>query len=163
MKRLVVLTVSMLLGQGAISAAWAAPATATGQEALALAAVVAEYSPLLSAHDRKVLARLFDGDLNLSFPANQKISVKADAVVCRVSDVDITARSCELTFGIHKRTLKGRRANELYATAVEAGVPSDGAAGSIFESFSQLVCTIDPSEIKQKAGGGADCTFDTGP
>jgi hypothetical protein len=58
--------------------------------------------------------------------------------------------------------LKGRRANELNATALEAGVPSEGAAGSIFESFSHLVCTIDPNDIKQKAGGGANCTFDTG-
>jgi len=117
-------------GKGPFRAASAAPATATGPSALALAAVVAENSSLLSAHDRSVLARLFDGHLNFGFPANQKISVKADAVVCRASDIDITARSCELTFGTHKRSLKGRRANELNATAVEAGVPSEGAAGS---------------------------------
>jgi hypothetical protein len=162
MSRVVALALSLLLGEGAISAASTAPATATGPTALALAAVVAENSSLPSAHDRSVLARLFDGHLNFGFPANQKISVKADAVVCRASDVDITARSCELTFGTHKRSLKGRRANELNATAVEAGVPSEGAAGSIIARFSHLVCTIDPNEIKQKAGGGADCTFDKG-
>jgi len=43
-----------------------------------------------------------------------------------------------------------------------AGVPSDGAAGSVFESLSKLNCTIDPAEIKQKAGGGANCAFETG-
>jgi len=85
MRRVVVLALSLLLGQGAISAASAAPATATGPPALALAAVVAENSSLLSAHDRSVLARLFDGHLNFGFPANQKISVKADAVVCRAT------------------------------------------------------------------------------
>ena len=41
-------------------------------------------------------------------------------------------------------------------------VPEDGAAGSVFEGMSHLNCTIDPAEIKQKAGGGADCKFDPG-
>ncbi len=41
-------------------------------------------------------------------------------------------------------------------------MPPDGAAGSTFESLSHLVCTIDPQVIAQKAGGGADCTFDPG-
>jgi len=43
-----------------------------------------------------------------------------------------------------------------------AGVPADGAAGSVSESLSKLSCTLDPAEIKQKAGGGATCTFETG-
>jgi len=30
------------------------------------------------------------------------------------------------------------------------------------ESLSNLVCTIDPQAIAQKAGAGADCTFDPG-
>jgi hypothetical protein len=163
MRRIVVLALSSLLGLGAvISAASATPVTATGPAALALAAVVAEYSSLLSAHDRSVLARVFEGHLNFGFSASQKISVKTDAVVCRASNVDIIAHSCELTFGTHKPTLKGRRANELNATAVEAGVTSEGAAGSIITSFSHLACTIDSNEIKQKDGGGANCTFDTG-
>jgi len=38
-------------------------------------------------------------------------------------------------------------------------VPSDGAAGSIFEAVSNLGCTIDPGEVKQKGGGGAHCTW----
>jgi hypothetical protein len=45
---------------------------------------------------------------------------------------------------------------------VAAGIAADGAAGSLVESVSKLECTIDPSEIKQKTGGGADCTFETG-
>ena len=43
-----------------------------------------------------------------------------------------------------------------------AGVPPDAAAGSVFESLSKLNCTLDPGEIKQKAGGGASCSFETG-
>jgi hypothetical protein len=43
-----------------------------------------------------------------------------------------------------------------------AGIPSEGAAGSSIESASKLRCTIDPNEIMQKAGGGAQCSFQTG-
>jgi hypothetical protein len=46
------------------------------------------------------------------------------------------------------------------AAVAEAGVPSEGAAGSIFEAVSNLDCTMDPTEVKQKAGGGAHCSFD---
>jgi hypothetical protein len=74
-------------------------------------------------------------------------------VLCRVSNVDITSRSCELSFGARKRMLTGREANEIGATAAAAGIPSEGAAGSSIESISKLRCTIDPNEIMQKAGG----------
>jgi hypothetical protein len=112
--------------------------------------------------DRRVIARLFRGSTGFGFVPNTTISVDADAVVCRVSNVDITSRSCELTFGSRKRTLTGREANEIGATAAVAGVPSEGAAGSSIESFSKLRCTIDPNEIMKKAGGGAECSFETG-
>jgi hypothetical protein len=157
MKKLALLAISMLAASQAASAA-----TTAGGSALALAALVAEHSPLLSHHEKNVIAKMFDGHLNFTFPANKKISVKADAVVCRASNVDITSRSCELTFGTKKPNLKGRKAHELFATVAEAGVPPDGAAGTIFEALSHLVCTIDPNEIKQRAGGGASCQFDPG-
>src|SRR5437879_1905135 len=83
-------------------------------------------------------------------------------LVCRVSNVDITARSCELTFKGAKQTITGRRASEIFATEAMAGIPADGAAGSVFESLSKLNCTLDPAEIGQKAGGGASCSFETG-
>ncbi|HEY9452899.1 MAG TPA: hypothetical protein VIR82_09510, partial [Bradyrhizobium sp.] len=86
----------------------------------------------------------------------------ADKIVCRVSNVDITARSCELTFKGAKQTITGRRASEIFATEAMAGVPADGAAGSIVESLSKLTCTLDPTEIKAKGGGGASCSFETG-
>ena len=38
----------------------------------------------------------------------------------------------------------------------------EGAAGSSIESVSKLRCTIEPNEIMQKAGGGAQCNFETG-
>ncbi len=54
----------------------------------------------------------------------------------------------------------GREAHELYATLIEAGVPSSGAAGSINESVKSLECVIDPAEVRQESGGGAKCTFE---
>jgi hypothetical protein len=141
-------------------AASAAPVTVTGPAALALAAVVAQYSSL-PAYGKKAMARLLAGDSAFLIAARAKLPVTAETVVCRTSNVDIMARSCDLTFKTSKRSLKGREANELYATAATANVPVEGAAGSNIESFSKLNCTIDPLEIKKKAGGGATCSFET--
>lgn len=145
----------------AASSASAAPATVSGSAALALAAVVVQHSTL-PAYDKRVMARLFAGDSVVLIFSKSKFSVAADTIVCRTSTVDIAARSCDLTFRISKKSLKGREANELYTTAASAGVTAEGAAGSNIESFSKLNCTIDPKEIRQKAGGGAECSFETG-
>ena len=155
--KLAVLTFSLSLA-GATAAA-AAATTVAGSTALALAGVVAPYSPLPSG-EKKVVAALFGGKSSVAYA--RKIVITADKIVCRTSNVDITARSCELTFKGNKRTVKGREANEIFATLALAGVPSDGAAGSIFESLSKLSCTLDPKAIKEKAGGGADCSFEPG-
>ncbi|QPF87991.1 hypothetical protein IC762_05840 [Bradyrhizobium genosp. L] len=147
------------LALAATSSASAAPATASGSVGLALAGVVAPYSPM-PAKAKKAVAAFFNGNSN--FPCTKKIVVTADKVVCRASNVDITSRSCELTFGHHTRTVKGAEANAIYATVALAGVPGDGAAGTIYEALSKLSCTLDPAAIKDKAGGGADCTFEPG-
>jgi hypothetical protein len=152
---------ALFLISAATSTASAAPATASGPVALALAAVVAQTSPLLAAHEKKTMARLFAGDNNFHVKSSKTISVTADTIVCRTSNVDIAARSCELTFNTAKRSLKGREANEIFATLATAGVTPEGAAGSNFESISKLNCTIDPDQIGQKSGGGADCSFET--
>jgi hypothetical protein len=150
-----------LLGSFVLAGAGSADAaTVTGSAALALAAVVAPSSSLLTAAEKHTVAMLFDGNTNGPYKAN--IAVTADKIVCRTSNVDLTARSCELTFGKTVKTLKGRAANEVYATEALAGVPSDGAAGSIFESLSKLACTLDPKAIADKDGSGAACSFETG-
>jgi len=134
--------------------------------ALALAAVVAQCSPLVSAYDKRVIARLFRGNTNFVFTPNTKIPVVADSIVCKSSNVDITMRDCELIFSkgnkTWNRSLTGPQANEIIATAIAAGATSEGAAGSIIENISKLDCTIDPNEIMKKAGGGSQCTFETG-
>src|SRR6516162_4295937 len=101
---------------GAVGASPARAATANGPSALALAAVVASHSgSLLGAFDKRAMSRLFEGKRLLIKRVN-KITVAVDSVVCKVSDVDITVRSCELTFRNHKRNLNGRDANEVFAT-----------------------------------------------
>jgi len=155
--KLAVLAVS--LSVTGIGTAAAASVSVSGSVALALAGVVAPYS-LLPSIEKKAVAAFFAGQTNVSYAS--KITVTADKIVCRTSNVDITARSCELTFKTSNRSLKGREANEIFATEVMAGVPGDGAAGSNFESLSKLSCTLDPKAIKDKGGAGADCAFEPG-
>ncbi|MGY2811464.1 hypothetical protein [Bradyrhizobium sp. USDA 4506] len=154
--QLTILACSLLL---ASSATWAAPATTSGSVALALAGVVAPYSPL-PAKEKKAVAAFLGGDSNV--PITRKITVTADKVVCRASNVDITSRSCELSFGSKTHTVRGSEANAMFATVALAGVPPDGAAGTIYEALSKLSCTLDPKVIKDKAGGGAACSFEPG-
>lgn len=156
--RLAILAGSLFLSSAA--ATHAAPATVTGPNALALAGVVALYSPLLSGDERETAAALFVGEKDVRYA--KKITITADKIACRVSNVDISTRSCELTFRGKKQTVNGRRASEIFATEALAGVASDGAAGSVFESLSNLNCTLDPKAIKQKDGSGANCSFDPG-
>jgi hypothetical protein len=127
-----------------------------GSSALALAALVAEHSPDVKTGGKLLLERYLNGRV---YSYGKKINVAATGITCKASNVDITLHECDLTFGSKKITTHGRKAHELYATLAEAGVPSEGAAGSIFEAVSNLDCTIDPAEVKQKAGGGAHCTF----
>jgi hypothetical protein len=162
MKRLAALALSGAIGLAAtVSSASAASATVSGPPALALAAVVASHGSLLGSFDKRAMIRLFDGK-SVIIPRVNKITVAADSIVCKMSDVDITARSCDLVFKSHKRTLTGRDANEVYGTLAIAGVFSQGAAASTAESIAKLECIIDPMVIKQKSGGGANCTFETG-
>ena len=161
MKKRMGLAALLILGQ-AVSTASAASGSTSGPAGLALASVVAAHSSVLASFDRRAMARLFAGNSAIRFPPNRKISVNADSIVCRASNVDITSRTCELAFGAGKRFLKAREANELFATLAAAGVASEGAAGSTIESVTKLICTIDPNEIRQKAGGGAQCAFETG-
>ena len=152
------LAVVAVVLMAAASSASAAPATVNGSNALALAGIVALYSPLLSGDEREAAAALFVGERDVRY--RKTITITVDSIVCRTSNVDIAARSCELTFKGKKQTVSGRRANEIFATEALAGVPSDGAAGSVFASLSKLDCTLDPKAIRQKDGSGASCSFE---
>lgn len=159
MRRLVVY--ALVLASGTTTAR--AADSASGSGALAIAGLVGLQSPLLTSSAKNALSHMLGGDLSFAFSANGTITVKAGSVSCRASDVDISAHDCALKFGGTTRTLKGRAAHELYATLIENGVASDGAAGSIFEAVTHLSCTIKVAEVKERGGGGADCSFDAGP
>ncbi len=158
MKRSVLLVVPLLFLSPAAFAA-----SASGNGALSLAGLIAEHSPAATRAEKNMLRAYLHGQPKAHLRAGKTIVVKADEVTCRISDVDITHKDCRLTFGHRTVTLAGRRAHELYATLIEVGVPSSGAAGSIYESVKQLKCTIDPAQVRQMAGGGASCNFTANP
>jgi hypothetical protein len=133
--------------------------SADGNGALALAALVAENSPLLGATDKTALAKFLNGQTNVAYPAGETTLVSADKITCRASNVDITEHSCDLAFGKKTVMLMGRRAHELYTTLAEIGVQAEGAAGSSFAALSDLKCAINPSEVEDKSGGGAHCDY----
>ena len=160
-KQLAAVMLCCTLGQ-ALSSSPVRAATASGPSALALAAVVVAHSgSLLGAFEKRAISRLFEGK-RLIIKRVNKIMFAVESIACKMSDVDITARSCELAFKNHKRNLVGRDANELYGTLALAGVTSEGAAGSIVASIMKLECTIDPVLIGQTTGRGATSTFEIG-
>jgi hypothetical protein len=133
--------------------------TADGNGALALAALVGQASPLLGDSAKSLLAKLLDGETKVSLVSPQPLSITADTLICKSSNVDITLHSCELVFGSRTIILKGRAAHELYATLIEVGIEPDGGAGSVREALSKLNCKIDPKVIMENAGGGAHCDY----
>jgi hypothetical protein len=147
----------------ALTVATAEAGQTYGPYALALAGVLAPQDPYLAWRDRYVIEALFSGNEHVFYPAGRHIAGSASAVVCRVSNVQITARSCQLTFHGHTSSLTGAAANTVFATLAAAGVQGDGAAGTIYEAVHSLSCTLTPSVIKQNAGGGANCVFTPGP
>ena len=135
-------------------------AGSSGNPALALAGLVGLQSPHVTGVEKNVLSKYLDGHAGAIFKKGETIVVKADAVTCRASNVDITAHSCDLTFGgKKKKTLSGRKAHEIFATLLENGVASEGAAGSIFVGLTDLDCQIDPAGVASRDGSGATCDF----
>ncbi len=156
------LTLALAFGLSVVGPASPAPASPSGAEVrggsgFMLAAIVASHSPLLRAGQKRLVARLAEGKIG---GAAGEIRVTADAIRCRASNVDITARGCELTFGSRKVVLRGRGAHELAATLAEAGAVADAAAGTVYIGLSNLTCVISPDELLQRGGGGAVCRFD---
>ena len=103
--------------------------SADGNGALALAALVAENSPLLGATDKAVLAKFLNGQTNVAYPAGETTLVSADKITCRASNVDITEHSCDLAFGKKTVMLMGRRAHELYPRSPRSAFRPDGRRG----------------------------------
>lgn len=134
----------------------------SGADALALAALVARYEPGLSAEQHRIAEALLNGGASVRYPAGTKFDIAAEKIDCRVGDVAIASRSCDLTFGADTHSLTGGLANEPYATLVVAGVAPDGAAGATHEALHDLSCELEPRAILDNAGGGAKCAFTSG-
>ena len=131
---------------------------AGGPNSISLAALVAAQSPSLSATQKHEMLELLYGALP-SAPAGATVSVRAQSIVCHVGNVDLMARGCSLSFGSTTVSLTGGAANELIAAMAEAGVPPNGAAGTIYYNVTSLACTIDFDQIREAAGEGADCAY----
>jgi hypothetical protein len=157
MGRLLLAAITLAFLNGDAAAAMA-PGSADG--ALALAGLVAQNSPVLPVQAKRGMALALDGDL--ASLKTQPITVKADRVICRASQVDLASHACDLSFGGRTVTIKGRKAHELYATIAEVGVPASGAAGSLYEAIVRLTRTIDLAALKRRDGTGAACTFASG-
>jgi hypothetical protein len=134
----------------------ASAASIGGNAALSLAALVAQSSPTVSATNKWRL-RQYLNNHHAGPGAPATITISADRVHCRISDVDLTNHSCDLTFGATNKALNGRVAHELYATIVENGVAPEGAAGSMNVLLNALTCTIKPHDLS--SGSGADCIY----
>jgi hypothetical protein len=72
------LLLSLLFASNATAAG-----TANGSGALALAALVGNISPSLTAVEKSGLMKLLDGNTDFSFPAGKTITVAAKKVTCR--------------------------------------------------------------------------------
>ena len=132
--------------------------TVNGPAALALAAVVAPRSRSRQGRTKAVLARLFAGRTNFRYPADRTFLVSADKIDCRVSNVDIIARSCGELTSAPAAAPSRPRCHELDATLAMVGVPSTAPPARSTRAVMQLLCTIDPNAIKQKDGSGASAS-----
>jgi hypothetical protein len=141
-----------------LSASAAYANSVDGHAALSLAELVGLRSPLLPAAQKDILFKFMAG--NTSFRSSDApFAATATEIDCTAGDVDITAHRCTLTFGTAAIQLTGAAAHEIYATMIEAGVQSEGTAGSVHESLKGLSCTIDVAAVKQNGGGGAHCDY----
>jgi hypothetical protein len=132
----------------------------SGNDALGLAALVAQYSPLVPKSSKKALSNLFDGKRKFKFPAKEAISIEASSINCRKSSAAIAAFACGLDFAGKPVSVQGRKAHELLATLAEAGTASRQEAGMLHYNIDHLKCEVRTSEILRSAGSGSECRFD---
>ena len=155
MRRTLVLAIPFLFASVAAFAA-----QSSGNGALALAAQIGAEDPSLSAQQKSVLTYFLNSQTSVALPAGvRSITIKADKISCRMGDVDIGLHACTLTFGSKTVTKSGSAGQMLLASMQENGVPSDGAAGTIYYNATAVTCTIDATQVELHDGGGATCTF----
>ncbi len=70
------------------------------------------HRPVFAEADRNqkyLLNAYLEGRPKSDYPPGKTIVVRADEVACRISDVDITAKSCDLKFGAQTVSPAGRK------------------------------------------------------
>lgn len=149
-----VLAATLLAG----GAAQAAPMTMGGEPALAFAALVGHYSPGLTAAQKHILFRFLGGQTAFA-SSNATITFQVDEVQCRQGHVELQEHSCRITYGGAVTTLGGEEGAGILAEMIVAGVPGQGAAGSMYVDAQMITCTLDVAELKSPDGGGASCTY----
>ena len=121
------MTRSVAFGIALMLAGPAAAAEAMGNGALSLAALVGLRSPAQTAVEKYLLSAYLAGRPKADYSRGKKVVVRANEATCRISNVDITAKSCDLKFGASSVSVLGGQAQALYATMIEVGVPPSGA------------------------------------
>lgn len=155
MKRTLILVIPLVLASVPVSAG-----QSNGNAALTLAALIGADQPSLPRAEKAALASFLNSQTNVTLPAGvRSITVRADKISCRMGNVDIGLHDCTLTFGSRTVTKSGSAGQMFLATMQENGVPSDGAAGTIFYNATAVTCTIDAAQVESHDGGGAKCTF----
>ncbi|MEI9886447.1 MAG: hypothetical protein WDN08_08080 [Rhizomicrobium sp.] len=153
-----ILVASVAFAVATLGGSAAHAASTGGYTALSLAEAVGLQSPVVSFAHKVTLTKFRAG--NTSFASsNAPFTFSAAAIDCGASNVDITHYRCRLTFGSSTIDIVGAAAQQLFATLIQAGVPGDGAAGTIHEAVTALSCTVNVGQVKQRAGGGATCSF----
>ena len=130
--------------------------TSSGSPGMALAALIAQHSPTVSAANKWRLMQYL-GNHNAGPGAPALITVTAKGLQCLSGNVAENFHNCDLTYGGSHVSINGRAANELYATAVENGVQPDGAAGKMEFVLKDLTCTVKPHDIG--TGGAVACNW----
>ncbi len=130
--------------------------TSGSSPGMALAALMAQHAPTLSAANKWRLMQYL-GNHNAGPGAPALITVTAKGLKCLSGNVAENFHECELNYVTSHLTITGRAANELYATAVENGVQPDGAAGKMEFVLRDLTCTVKPHDIG--TGGAVACSW----
>lgn len=142
-----------LLGGGAAYAN-----STSGHAALSLAEAVGLQSPLVTLPHKFALQQFRNGNTTFG-GSNAPFTFTAQSIDCGAGNVDITRHYCNLTFNSGPVQITGAAAQQLFATLIEAGDPSNGTPGTIHEAVLSLSCTVNIGQVKAKAGGGATCTY----
>jgi hypothetical protein len=152
MKTVAIIAIACALANAAIAG------TIDGRDAVIVASLIAQQSPKVAAADKRALAGRLPHKSNSPSPPLPNVTVKADAISCKMSRYNANEFSCELAFDAQIVKTQSRTASELY-DALPSEIAS-GAMGEYFKELTNLSCSIDGANFGNEAKGGVQCTYD---